>query len=383
MAVIKNRELVQSYVLTTAKYDFSVYEKRVLYRIVEVLQAYLTGLKLNYNYSVQEALYKDADTEFSIELKAFLKGEADNNYEEVKKALKSLRNKTFEFETPYEWGVYGIIESPKIKKCESKKYESFVTFKVTPLLLYAFMNFAKGFRKFELKIAMSLESTYSMRLYELMSKQKKPITYSIEELKSMFKVEKKYKDNNRFISQTIKVAKEELDNKSPYTFNIKENRGGRGGKINSITFIPIYQPQFNDTELETHILQQQVSSRWTLSRQEVEYLSNNFGFTEDELRKNTDTFKDINAVTDLLNELARIKAKINELNAKGKGISNVKGYVITSLRNSLTKIVERAQGGTPGSPGDEPTAPPQEPTPTNPMAMLTGLADKKRKEVNI
>lgn len=380
MAVIRNRELVQSYVLTTAKYDFSVYEKRVLYRIVEVLQAYLTGLKLNYNYSVQEALYKDADTEFSIELKAFLKGEADNNYEEVKKALKSLRNKTFDYEDSSEWAVYGIIESPKIKK-----YESFVTFKITPLLLYAFMNFAKGFRKLELKIAMSLESTYSMRFYELMSKQKKPITYSIDELKSMFKLENKYKKVNDFIKKTVEVAKKELDEKSPYTFDFKENRSGRGrgGKINSITFIPIYQPQFDDTELETHRLQQQVSSRWTLSRQEVEYLSNNFGFTEDELRKNTDTFKDINAVTDLLNELARIKAKINELNAKGKGIANVKGYVITSLRNSLTRIVERAQGGTPGSPGDEPTAPPQEPTPTNPMAMLTGLADKKRKEVNI
>lgn len=73
MAVIKNRELVQSYVLTTAKYDFSVYEKRILYRIIEVLQAYLSGIKLNYNYSVQEALYKDADTEISIESKAFLK----------------------------------------------------------------------------------------------------------------------------------------------------------------------------------------------------------------------------------------------------------------------------------------------------------------------
>lgn len=372
MAVIKNRELVQSYILTTAKYDFSVYEKRILYRIIDVLQAYLKGIKLNFNYSVQEALYKDADTEFSIELKAFLKSDADNNYDEVKKALKSLRNKTFEFETPYEWGVYGIIESPKIRKCESKKYESFVTFKVTPLLLYAFMNFAKGFRKFELKIAMSLESTYSMRLYELMSKQKKPITYSIEELKSMFKVEKKYKDNNRFISQTIKVAKEELDNKSPYTFNIKENRGGRGGKINSITFIPIYQPQFDDTKLEKQLLQQQVSSRWVLSKQEIEYLYNNFGFTEEEIRKNIDTFKEINAVTDLLNELARIKAKINELNVKGKDISNIKGYVITSLRNSVTRIVEKLQG-TPVEPPD----PLQEPAPANPMAMIMALAENK------
>ena len=34
---INNKELIQSYILTTAKYDYSVYEKRILYRIVEQL----------------------------------------------------------------------------------------------------------------------------------------------------------------------------------------------------------------------------------------------------------------------------------------------------------------------------------------------------------
>lgn len=39
MAVIKNKDVLQSYIVTTARYDFSVYEKRILYRIVEVLQS--------------------------------------------------------------------------------------------------------------------------------------------------------------------------------------------------------------------------------------------------------------------------------------------------------------------------------------------------------
>ena len=29
----ENKEIIQSYILTAAKYDFSVYEKRILYRI--------------------------------------------------------------------------------------------------------------------------------------------------------------------------------------------------------------------------------------------------------------------------------------------------------------------------------------------------------------
>ena len=40
MARIKknNKDVFQSYVLTTAKYDFSVYEKRIMYRLVEMAQ---------------------------------------------------------------------------------------------------------------------------------------------------------------------------------------------------------------------------------------------------------------------------------------------------------------------------------------------------------
>lgn len=33
-----SKELTQSYLVTSAKYNFSVYEKRILYRIVELVQ---------------------------------------------------------------------------------------------------------------------------------------------------------------------------------------------------------------------------------------------------------------------------------------------------------------------------------------------------------
>jgi len=33
MAIINNKDLIQSYIITTAKYDFSVPEKRIIYRI--------------------------------------------------------------------------------------------------------------------------------------------------------------------------------------------------------------------------------------------------------------------------------------------------------------------------------------------------------------
>jgi len=37
------------------------------------------------------------------------------------------------------------------------------------------MNFAKGYRKYELQTAMEFESVYAMRFYELLSGQKTPL----------------------------------------------------------------------------------------------------------------------------------------------------------------------------------------------------------------
>ncbi|KAB6508611.1 replication initiation protein, partial [Phocaeicola vulgatus] len=42
---VVNKDQIQSYIMTTAKYDFSVYEKRILYRIVEMAQGELQGVR--------------------------------------------------------------------------------------------------------------------------------------------------------------------------------------------------------------------------------------------------------------------------------------------------------------------------------------------------
>lgn len=367
MAVIKNKEILQSYIITAAKYDFSIYEKRILYRQIEIEQELLSGQQLRPGVTIETNLWKDK--KFTIPVKLLLNGEEDKNHARIRKAFKDLMSKIIEYETSDAFGAF-----PLIQRFDLDKRSEFVTWQVPNEIVEVIVNFAKGFRKYELKIAMEFESVYAMRFYELLSGQKSPLTYTIEHLKDMFKIQGKYKQINDFLRFVIEPAKRELDEKSPYSFEYKINKSGR--KYHSITFIPKFQPQYQDEDLEHNRLQQQLSSRWTLSKQEIDYLHNNFGFTEEENRKNMDTFKDVLAVTDLLNELARIKSKINELNTKGKGIANVKGYVITSLRNTVTRIVEKVQG-IPGEPGEEPTTPQQEPRQVSPMGLIDELSGMK------
>ena len=208
---INNKDLIQSYILTTAKYNYSVYEKRILYRIIELMQEYTKGKLLNERYSITKTMFDDIDVIMPIS--AFLKDEKDQNYTRTKKALLSLNRKIIQYEDKETWAAFNLIERPVVHKMGDN-----ISFRISPTIAKAFLDFSKGFSKYELKTAMSFKSEYSMRFYELLSEQKSPIIYSIENLKIMFKVENKYKLTANFINKVIAPAKRELDEKSPYSF---------------------------------------------------------------------------------------------------------------------------------------------------------------------
>ena len=252
---INNKELIQSYILTTAKYDYSVYEKRILYRIVEQLQLLIEGKTLNKNYSMQEIPHEDIKLfKFTFPFSAFKKNEEDKNHAQIKKALLSLEKKGFEYEDSEVWETINILYLPKVFK--NKEY---IGFTLREEIIQAFLDFSKGFKKYELKTAMEFESVYSMRFYELLSNQKTPINYSIDTLKEMFQIENKYKLTADFLRYVIEPAKKELDKCSPYTFHYETIKTGR--KITGIRFIPIHQPQFEDESLKKQKAVKQMSNR--------------------------------------------------------------------------------------------------------------------------
>ncbi len=301
---INNKDIIQSYIMTTAIYDYSIYQKRILYRVVEAFQSLTKGQKLEGTIKAEKDLF--GDYHIKMPISAFLAHEKDSNYEQVKKALKDLENKSFEYEDEKEWELIRIIQNPKILK-----YANDVTFRINPKIFDAILNFSKGYRKYELKTAMSFESIYSMRFYELLSGQKRPLSYTIDNLKIMFKLENKYKLTADFIKNTIDVAKKELDIKSPYSFEYSANKKGK--KICSITFYPVYKAENRDPSLENRDLQKRVSLSWDLDRIVINYLKENFGFSDTEIKNNIDLLKVAQKeLPDLLYFLSEIKSKAQE-----------------------------------------------------------------------
>ena len=326
---INNKEILQSYILTTAKYDFSVYEKRILYRLVELNQHLIEGQKLNDKIVLDNN--QAGDISYTLPISLFLKDDDKNNHKEVKKALESLKRKELTYQDDDTWASLTIIANPKISR-----YKETVTFTVDKMINDAFLDFSKGFKKYELKTAMEFESVYSMRFYELLSNQKTPINYSVEYLKEMFSLSDKYKLTADFIRYVIEPAKKELDKCSPYTFHYEKIKTGR--KITGIRFIPIHQPQFEDESLKKQKAMKQMSNRWFIPKNIEDYLKYNYEFTDKELNNNLSLFESLYnhlSEEELLDFLVELKAQsvIYE-------IKNLKAYLIGSLKNKSEQIFE-------------------------------------------
>lgn len=63
---IKNKDIIQSYIMTSAKYDYSVDEKRILFRLIETWQHLLEGQKLNQKIVMNKTLFGNFEMEFPI-----------------------------------------------------------------------------------------------------------------------------------------------------------------------------------------------------------------------------------------------------------------------------------------------------------------------------
>jgi len=320
MEKISNKDILQSYILTTAKYNYSVYEKRILYRLVEIAQSEIEGLKFRDDCrKVEHDLFGLVSV--TLPISSILANDNDKNYNKAKEALISLSQKYIIYEDSEIWEKINIVVLPKIEKRKST-----FTFTIAPRIWDCILNFSKGYRKFELKTAMQFESVYAMRFYELVSGQNTPITYNIDSLKDIFQIRDKYKKINDFIKRVIEPAKTELDKCSPYTFDYKMNKNGRA--FTSVTLYPKYQPKYRDEDLESHNLQKQVSISWDLPKNVVDYLKHNFEFTTDGIKNNIDLLKTAHKEIDLIQFLASLKGKVRDS-------KNPQGYVIGAIRKQL------------------------------------------------
>lgn len=328
----ENKNVIQSYMLTTARYDFSVYEKRILYRLVELAQAELQGKNFAewIGMKVETNLFGDKD--ITMPVRCILANEEDNNYTKAKKAFKAMSNRTIEQTKGNVWYLDHMLERVRVNLGTGV-----AKFRVSPHVWNIVLDFTKGYRKYELKTTMQFKSVYSMRFYELLSGQNKPLNYSIDEIRKMFSIEKKLKKIDRLESVVFEVAQKELDENSPYSFTWEReevaSRGRNGKKVVGYTFYPKYIQKNKDQELQRKELQAKIGNiagaYGMLDKAVSDYLLYNLNMTKDEINANKALFLTAQKeLPNLVDELADLKERAAK-NGKGKG------WIINGLKGKL------------------------------------------------
>ena len=306
----KPKELIQSYLVTSAKYNFNVYEKRILYRIVELIQAELKGYPIGKGITIEPQLY--GDRTITMPISKLLSGEDDKNHTRIKKAFNRLRNTTIMVDTPKIWAIYGIIEKPELNK-----NSEFVRFELSKYLYRDLLDFVKGYNQYELQIAFNFRSQYTMRFYEMISRCSRPsITYSIDKLREMFCLENRYTRIADFFKYVLDPAQKELqESKSPYWFIYEKIKIGRAFK--QIQFNVHYRPEFDKK------IPQQTSIRWEVDKRLLELLNHSLGTDNRNWKPHRDIL--IKAQKAGYNEIEKILR--NAQKAK-----NPTGYTINAFR---------------------------------------------------
>ena len=331
----ENKNVIQSYMLTTARYDFSVYEKRILYRLVELAQAELQGKNFAewIGMKVETNLFGDKD--ITMPVRYILANEEDNNYTKAKKAFKAMSNRTIEQTKGNVWYLDHMLERVRVNFGTGV-----AKFRVSPNVWNIVLDFTKGYRKYELKTTMQFKSVYSMRFYELLSGQNKPLNYSIDEIRKMFSIEKKLKKIDRLESVVFEVAQKELDENSPYSFTWEReevaSRGRNGKKVVGYTFYPKYIQKNRDQELEKRELTAKVGNitgPYGMLKKEVsDYLLYNMKMTKEEINANKNLFLTAQKeLPNLVDELANLKERAAK---NGKGI----GWIINGLKGKMKEV---------------------------------------------
>lgn len=331
----QNKDLIESYKLTTVRDRIGIYGQRLILRLVEFATAEGATQGLDFKSGkdirrVEVGLWGERSVTMPL---TDLMGNSEN-YSAVKRSVRALQKELIEYEEEDgAWVCFPFLGKVRIAAGQ-------LTVKVEPELWRAFMDFRKGFRRFELESALQLKSTYSLRLYKLVSEQNaKQLDWQLDELKKMLGVEDKYPRARDFFVKVLDPAKDELDRVAPWSFTYspltsRKVATGRAAIV-GVRFFPRYQPQHRDTDL----LAQQVGRKHAgnnplagITLQQQQLLIKHYGFTYKGLNtaKNAALFDAAAKYLDFTSWLLEIMPRVEE-----EAPDNIPGFIIGCLRRDL------------------------------------------------
>ena len=316
----KDKEIIQSYIWSTAKYDMSKTEKRIMYKIIEAIQYIVRGEDIKSSVQIETDIF--SNKKFSIPIRDIFINEGNTNYQYIKDVLEKMRSKNITIETNEIMYITGIIDS-----ITYYKYSGILSFSIRQEMFELLLNFSKGWRSINLDTAMSFDSKYSMRLYEIIASKEQPHThiFNLESFKSILYLQNKYSRISDFKDRVLDRAKKELDAKSPISFNYSIKKG----------VITIISYRIGANKQNKILNQEKIAKKTenlsTMLPKEIRYKLRDIGFSDNEMVVNMPTLIDAKHQFNT-DELLIILSKLASI-ARTK--ENPNGYIINALKGKI------------------------------------------------
>ena len=313
-------QLVQSYIFSVCRSSLSLYEQRIVLRIVEFAQTMLADVTMRDVVGSQMSV--DDNVKVSLSLRDIMcEDDKAKHYEYVREAFSSLMTRKVEFWDTDKKVWYG---SSVIYNCSIVKASGKATFYVSRVFLCALLDFTKGYCQYDLEVALSLKSPYSVRLFMLLCNQSHPVEFSIDQLKRMLCQDPDaYQQSADFIKRVVEPSRKELDAKGCNSFTISKISGAYNKTV-ALMFHPVKRAKAD-------ALRAQVSTARIIDRHLWIILSSQAGFSYRELSAHKMLWESFQKVPDCLSIALDIVGRARAAN-------KTKGWIIQAIRAETEKF---------------------------------------------
>lgn len=306
----KTVEIWQDNALTVARYEMTETEKNLLYMVVSQVKPDDLESKV-YQVSVNEM--------------AKINGSERLMADAYRKATRKLMTRVFE--TTLENGDF--LQATFISSAQFKKGTDIIEIELSRKVRPFYIDLNKKFTKMQLAAAISLNSAYAKRIYELLCMYKnmldKTFRKNLTDLKNMLWIidpktgKDSYPDWTKFQKNILEIAVKEINGHTDLTFTYKPiygDRPGRGRKpVVEVEFEVFYQAK---NELpQTSSLHERLTKQFRLRSDQADQVLNTYS---DEVI-NRQLFDIQTKVADgKVKNLGSYTAKVFGLETKGKKI---------------------------------------------------------------
>lgn len=323
----ENKLITQSNLLTLSKSDLNLIEKKIFFRLLEILNPIIRGeidKMATGDYSYQGEIFNDVGT---LRIRMSTLGVESSNYKQLMAALKSLQKRTIEIDNEEM-----IMFTSSVLYSKHERGSEFVNIGIHNELYKFIFNVSEGYTLLELKTVLSLGSVHAIKLYELLCKwrNKKQFYIPIEKLRFLTNTELKYPRLVDFKKYVLDQAKSSLDSNGVTDLRFTYTQEKKGRTVTGFYINVIH----TSASLEVKKLIKSagnVSVAWHTSPAVMLFLK------DLNINVNSSSF-------DLIKQLAIIhpsdeellnKLESFELSAKRIRASNVAGYVLSCIKKYL------------------------------------------------